>query len=89
MTLSVGQDTEDADCKCDDYLPRIYSGVFNDIRIYDHTPTNEVLFLITDFPFSLVLDTLVLPYTITTQVMWGNICPSPINNAECANDNNL
>lgn len=76
MTLSQGKYPE-ADCNSNDFVPRIYSGVANDLRIMKRPPEGEMLFLITDLPFSLVVDTLALPYTICMQLAWGNICPTP------------
>ena len=76
-SLSVGRDVSRANCEAGDYIPRVYSGAFNDIRILKNTFPGEFLFIITDFPFSLVLDTVVLPYTIPTQIAWGNLCPTP------------
>lgn len=76
-TLSTGKNVEKAQCKEGDYIPRIYSGVFNDKRLLKNPPRGEILFILTDIPFSFVLDTVVLPYTATTQLIWGNICPAP------------
>lgn len=73
-TLSVGKDVDKAQCQIDDFIPRIYSGIFNDVRFIKNPPRSEFLFIITGISFSLALDTVVLPYTIPTQVVWGNIC---------------
>ncbi len=77
VTVSVGKDTDRANCKPGDYVTRVYSGVTNDIRLSKDIPPGEELILATDFVFSLVADTVVLPYTIPTQIVWGNICPPP------------
>jgi len=77
-TLSVGNEAENkGNCKPEDYVPRIYSGIFNDIRLANRIPPGETLIWLTDFPFSFIVDTAVLPYTIPAQIVWGNICPPP------------
>ncbi len=74
-TLNIGIETDDFICDNRSTIPRIYSGIFNDIRFMsDENYNSEYLFFLTDFPFSFIVDTVVLPYTITTQVMYGNIC---------------
>ncbi len=82
MSLSVGKDTSRANCKADDYVPRIYSGIFNDLRLMKEPAQRELLFIATDFPFSLIADTVALPYTIPAQVIWGDICSPPSDQAK-------
>jgi len=54
-------------------IPRVYSGVSNDIRILrgDYAGRGVVLL---DLPFSTVADTVALPYTVVTQISKGNLC---------------
>jgi uncharacterized protein YceK len=73
VTLSLGDDTSDFDCRGDPFIPRIYSGIFNDVR-FVKTGAEGAGFAFWDFPFSLVADTVVIPYTAVTQVKYGNIC---------------
>ena len=60
-------------------LPHIYSGTFYDITCQwgpplDEGPADTVkAILFYDIPFSLVADTVVLPYTVVKQVKHGNI----------------
>lgn len=72
-TIAVGTDTEKFDCDERYAIPRVYSGVFNDIRYFrGNYPDQGVVVL--DFPFSLVADTVALPYTVYTQAAYGNLC---------------
>lgn len=54
-------------------IPRIYSGLFNDIRfLSDNSPDKGLVAF--DVPFSVAADTAVLPYTVATQLIYGNLC---------------
>jgi uncharacterized protein YceK len=59
-------------------IPWIYSGVHYDFR--DLAVANESFELI-DLPFSLVADTLVLPFTIFAQLRWGSRDYGPTENS--------
>lgn len=62
-------------------IPRIYSGVAYDYCVLYGEPAaipssqfqHAVPAVVSDFPFSAVLDTLILPYTIFRQVKDGSI----------------
>lgn len=72
-TIAAGTDTEKFVCDAKYTIPRVYSGVFNDIRyLRGNYPDQGVVVL--DFPFSLVADTVALPYTAYTQAAYGNLC---------------
>ena len=75
-TLIGGAHPERYDCSDGRFVPRIYSGVFSDVASLKGG-TGDPLLLIWDLPFSLVADTLVLPYTIYAQIRFGNLCPRP------------
>jgi len=53
-----------------DVVPRIYGGVrWDAYQVWENDGCHTfALFGIVDFPFSLVLDTVVLPFTIVTEV---------------------
>lgn len=57
-------------------LPRAYSGVVLDYRMFYHPqysePNNVELFFLLDLPLSFVLDTVILPYTGYKQIVDGN-----------------
>jgi uncharacterized protein YceK len=57
-------------------LPRAYSGVVLDYRMFYHPqysqPNNMELFFFIDLPISLVADTLILPYTGYKQIVEGS-----------------
>jgi uncharacterized protein YceK len=61
-------------------IPRVYSGVANDARFIGighktgGSAEGGVGIAILDLPFSLIADTLVLPYTIFAQAAWGDLC---------------
>ena len=75
LSLAISEETI-----CDEFnsLSRVYSGAAIDYRcIYhpDQPETNNVEFLcIIDMPISIVLDTIVLPYTGYTQLKYGDYC---------------
>lgn len=73
MTLSMEEEKIVDPCKT---LPRAYSGtVFDSRMIYhpEHTGSNNAeFFFLIDLPLSLVLDTLVLPYTGYKQIQHGS-----------------
>jgi uncharacterized protein YceK len=60
---------------CDDQfaITRIYSGISNDLKFL-RGDYQDKGFIFWDLPFSLIADTVVLPYTIYTQTRYGNIC---------------
>ena len=71
-TLSAGAEPTNFNCRSNT-IPRVYSGVVNDWNfVTSDTPGNSVAIL--DIPFSLVADTLALPYTIYLQNQYGNLC---------------
>lgn len=74
LTIADGS-KEHSTILCDpDYtIPRIYSGVANDIRFLRGQYQDKGL-VFWDLPFSLVVDTVALPYTICTQLKYGNLC---------------
>ncbi len=54
-------------------VPRLYSGVALDIWSVVQNPPGQVgAFLFLDIPFSLVADTVLLPYTAVKQVKRGS-----------------
>ncbi|MDX1451628.1 MAG: YceK/YidQ family lipoprotein [Oleiphilaceae bacterium] len=72
VKLPVAKNDEDF-CQS---ITRIYSGIQYDYCfVNDDDGSNWELFniLFWDFPFSFVLDTAVLPYTIVRQIISGNI----------------
>jgi len=69
---------EEFDCSTAPYIPRVYSGVFNDWRFLTSGTEGSTL-VILDMPFSFVADTLVLPYTIYGQIRYGNLCSNYID----------
>lgn len=72
-TIATGTGREKFDCDERYTIPRVYSGVFNDIRfLRGNYPDQGVVVL--DIPFSLIADTVALPYTIYTQIAYGNLC---------------
>jgi uncharacterized protein YceK len=58
-------------------IPRIYGGVAADVAMLRSDMAEKELVLL-DLPFSLVADTLFLPYTIYAQIRYGNLCPQPL-----------
>lgn len=62
--------------QCDeDYaIPRVYSGLANDIRFLRGNYQDKGL-VVFDAPFSIAADTILLPYTIYRQFRYGNLCP--------------
>lgn len=74
-TLAVKPDNSNITCADGITIPRIYSGVANDMRFITRREITEgVGVAVVDLPFSLIADTLVLPYTIVTQSRYGNLC---------------
>lgn len=61
-------------------IPRVYSGVANDLRYLRGEYPNKGV-VVFDLPFSFIADTIVLPYTIFTQINHGNLCDK--NLEEC------
>lgn len=68
----VGGATGNFDCDPRYSIPRVYSGVANDIRFIRSSADSGLALL--DFPFSLAGDTLILPYTLVTQAKHGSLC---------------
>lgn len=66
-------------CKC---VPRIYGGSAIDTCVVIigkwHDSGEVVGYLLYDLPFSMVLDTVALPYTVVKQIKDGNNCPKPL-----------
>lgn len=54
-------------------VPRVYSGIAGILAFLrgDH-PDKGIVVL--DMPFSLIVDTMALPYTIFMQAKYGNLC---------------
>ena len=72
---TVAGGTKDSGFQCDPEftITRIYSGTSNDFRfIAGNYQDKGLVFL--DLPFSLVTDTMLLPYTIYAQARYGNLC---------------
>jgi uncharacterized protein YceK len=76
-TLAGASDPERYECSDDRFVPRMYSGVFNDVAILRSDAIDKGI-VVLDLPFSLVADTLVLPYTIYGQIRYGNLCPREV-----------
>ena len=60
--------------RCGEYMvPRVYSGIAGHLAFLrgDH-PDKGIVVL--DIPFSFIVDTVVLPYTILMQAKYGNLC---------------
>ena len=66
-------------------MPRVYSGFIWDLNVMDPStgvgqPDDEReepyfnLLYVFDLPFSLVADTLMLPFSVYDQVMYGSFC---------------
>ncbi len=72
-TLAGGIHPNEFRCDPEYNIPRVYSGIANDIRFLRGNYQDKGL-VFWDLPFSLVADTVVLPYTICTQAMYGNLC---------------
>ena len=71
-TTAVGANGE-FDCTGGHRIPRVYSGVANDIRFWHTTPLDRG-FIVIDLPFSALADTLLLPYSIPMQKKHGDLC---------------
>ena len=63
-------------------LPRVYSGAILDSRCFYHPeysePNNVEFLCLVDFPFSFILDTALLPYTVYRQIADGNYGSSKV-----------
>lgn len=83
-TLSASANSEGFQCDEDHAITRIYSGVSNDFRFIrgDYQDKGVVFW---DLPFSLVADTLVLPYTCYAQIRYGNLCDKASKNSNNRN----
>lgn len=55
-------------------LPRVWSGVAVDLALL-RSDAVETGIVVWDLPFSLVADTLLLPYTLIAQLRLGHLCP--------------
>ena len=73
---TLGGDLRLDKLQCDEgyTIPRVYSGLANDIRFLRGNYQDKGL-VVFDAPFSLAADTILLPYTIYRQVRYGNLCP--------------
>jgi len=60
-------------CRDGCQIPRVYSGVANDICFIRGQGEDSAL-LIFDLPLSAAADTLVLPYTLVRQSKYGDLC---------------
>jgi uncharacterized protein YceK len=74
VTIAAGSDPESFQCDPNYTIPRIYSGVANDLRFLRGPYRDKPMVLFYDSPFSLVADTVFLPYTIFSQATHGNLC---------------
>ena len=72
-TIAGGSDPSKFQCDEKYTITRVYSGISNDIR-YIRGDYSDKGIVIWDIPFSLVADTVALPYTIYTQSKHGNLC---------------
>lgn len=74
MATVVGG-SKDSGFQCDKNftITRIYSGVSNDLRFLSRNYQDKGLVFF-DLPFSIAADTIIIPYTCYTQVMYGNLC---------------
>lgn len=72
-TLAGGNNPEKFHCDENYEISRVYSGIANDLRFLRGNSVGQGIVVI-DMPFSFVLDTGVLPYTIFTQNKYGNLC---------------
>jgi len=71
---TIAASEENFNCHPDISIPRIYSGISNDIRFLRAEQSEDTGLVIFDMPFSLVADTVALPYTIYSQIRYGNLC---------------
>ncbi len=58
------------DCACPG--PRIYSGTVAGVRTLIDQTDPFLAFAVIDLPFTFVVDTALLPYTVCTQTLFGN-----------------
>jgi uncharacterized protein YceK len=72
-TIAGSSEPEKFQCDPDYTIPRVYSGIANDIRYLCGNYQDKGL-VFWDIPFSLVADTVALPYTVFTQTKYGNLC---------------
>lgn len=72
-TLSSSENPESFDCNGNQTITRVYSGVSNDLRFLRGAYPDKGL-VVLDMPFSLIADSVVLPYTIYAQISHGNLC---------------
>ncbi|HEX6882301.1 MAG TPA: YceK/YidQ family lipoprotein [Planctomycetota bacterium] len=72
--LRADFDPEGLACLPGEFVPRVYAGVFFDVAALRSESCKAALIWL-DLPFSLVGDTLVLPWTLVTQLLYGNHCP--------------
>lgn len=68
--------TDDYDCFFEDRhscrIPRVYSGFREDVC---GLQSKLGIFFVPDMPFSLLADTVILPWTLKAQEERGDICP--------------
>ena len=76
MDTMVGQVTGTYQCDERARVPRVYSGVANDLRTARYG-THDWPVEVYDLPFSFAADTALLPITIITQHVYGDLCPGP------------
>ncbi len=70
----IGDVTHNFDCDRNCRIPRVYSGVANDVCFIRGDAEDSVICLI-DLPLSFVGDTGLLPYTAFRQGKFGDLCP--------------
>lgn len=71
-------------------LPRIYSGTIFDFRCFLRPEMHDTQglggFCLIDVPFSLIADTVILPFTIYDQIKYGSYAASKPADDKQAND---
>ncbi len=72
-TIAGGNNPENFSCHNSCTVSRVYSGLSNDICFLKGEYQDKGL-VFWDIPFSLVADTVFLPYTVYTQAKHGNLC---------------
>ena len=68
------------DCNTKYRIPRVYSGVANDVR-FIREQGEDWMICIFDLPLSAVADTVALPYTAVRQSKDGDLCTGVQTNA--------
>ncbi|HEX4350935.1 MAG TPA: YceK/YidQ family lipoprotein [Verrucomicrobiae bacterium] len=76
MQTAVDEATNTYQCDGRCRVPRVYAGVANDMRQMRHGGEDWPV-EVYDLPFSFAADTVLLPVTIVTQSLYGDLCPGP------------